>query len=40
MKLRCTSVARDFADFTNLTVFWTKFVPFEMKTFVNMLRKY
>ena len=30
MKLNRTSVVEDSAKFTNLTVFWTKFVPREM----------
>jgi len=36
MKLEHTSVARDSVEFTNFIVFWTKFVPLEMKTFVNI----
>ena len=35
-KLKCTSVAGDSVGFTNLTIFWIKFVPLEMKTFVNI----
>ena len=35
-KLECTSVAGDSVEFTNLIVFWIKFVPLEMKTFVNI----
>ena len=31
-----TSVIGDSAEFTNLTVFWTKFVTREMKTFMNI----
>ena len=34
MKHECTSVVGDLAEFMNLTVFWMKFVPLEMKTFV------
>ena len=30
------SVVRDYAKFTNSIVFGTKFVPLEMKTFVNI----
>ena len=33
-KHECTSVVGDLAEFMNLTVFWMKFVPLEMKTFV------
>ena len=36
MKLKHTSVVGDFAEFMNLTVFWIKFVPLEMNTFVNI----
>ena len=35
-KLECTIVAQDYAKFKNLIVFGTKFVPLEMKTFVNI----
>ena len=35
-KLERTSVAGDSTEFTNLTMFWIKFVPLEMKTFVNI----
>ena len=34
------SVVVDFVEFTNFTVFWTKFVPLEMKTFVNIENKF
>ena len=30
------TVAQDYAKFKNLIVFGTKFVPLEMKTFVNI----
>ena len=30
------TIALDYAKFTNLTIFGTKFVPVEMKTFVNI----
>ena len=36
MKHERTRVARDSAKFTNLIVFWIKFVPLEMNTFVNI----
>ena len=36
MKLECTTVAQDYAKFTNSIVFGTKFVPLEMKMFVNI----
>ena len=36
MKLKRTSVAGNSVEFTNLTVFWIKFVLLEMKTFVNI----
>ena len=35
-KLNRTSVGGDSTEFTKLTVFWTKFVPREMKTIVNI----
>ena len=35
-KLERTTVAQDYAKFTHLIVFGTKFVPLEMKTFVNI----
>ena len=35
-KPKCTTVAQDCAKFTNSTVFGTKFVPLEKKTFVNI----
>ena len=40
MKLERMSVVVDFVEFTNFTVFWTKFVPLEMKTFVNIENKF
>ena len=36
MKHECTNVAGNFAEFTNLTIVWTKFFPLEMKTIVNI----
>ena len=35
-KPECMIVAQDYAKFKNLIVFGTKFVPLEMKTFVNI----
>ena len=35
-KIERISVAGDSAKFTNLTIFWTKFVLLEMKSFVNI----
>ena len=35
-RTRTLSIAGDSIEFTNFTVFWTKFVPLEMKTFVNI----
>ena len=36
MKPEHTTVAQDYATFTNSVVFGTKFVPVGMKTFVNI----
>ena len=36
MKPEHMTVAQDYAKFTYLIVFGTKFVPLEMKTFVNI----
>ena len=36
VKFERTIVAQDYAKFTHLIVFGTKFVPLEMKTFVNI----
>ena len=35
-KPKCTTVVKDYAKFTYLIVFGMKFVPLEMKTFVNI----
>jgi len=35
-KLNHTSVVGDLAEFMNFIVFWTKFVPREMKTFMKI----
>ena len=35
MKHKCKSVEGDSIEFTNFTIFWTKFVSLEMKTFVD-----
>ena len=35
-KPECTIVAQDYAKFTNSIVLGTKFVPLEMKTFMNI----
>ena len=36
MKLKHSGFVGDSAGFTNLTIFWIKFVPLEMKTLLNI----
>ena len=40
MKSERTTIAQDYATFTNLIVLGTKFVPLEMKKFVNIVIKF
>ena len=39
MKHEHMSVTGGFAEFMNLKIFWKKFVPIEMMTFVNSQKK-